>query len=54
MVTKLPRLFDIFSPSTCRNPLCIQTFAMRWPPKAQQDWAISFSWWGKTRSIPPP
>ena len=29
MVTKLPRLFDIFSPSTCRNPLCIQTLAMR-------------------------
>src|SRR6202020_1191884 len=28
MVTKLPRLFDIFSPSTCRKPLCIQTFAM--------------------------
>ena len=29
MVTKLPRLFDIFSPSTCRKPLCIQTLAMR-------------------------
>ena len=43
IVTKLPRLFDIFSPSTCRKPLCIQTFAMRWEPKAQQDWAISFS-----------
>ena len=24
MVTKLPTLFDIFSPSTCRKPLCIQ------------------------------
>ena len=22
--------------------------------KAQRDWAISFSWWGKTRSMPPP
>ena len=51
MVTKLPRLFDIFSPSTCRKPLCIQTLAIRVEPKAQQDCAISFSWWGKTRSI---
>jgi hypothetical protein len=54
MVTKLPRLFDIFSPSTCRKPLCIQVFAIAWVPWAQRDWAISFSWCGKTRSMPPP
>ena len=54
MVTKLPRLFDIFSPSTCRKPLCIQTFAMRAAPNAQQVCAISFSWCGNTRSMPPP
>ena len=43
MVMKLPSDFDIFSPSTCRKPLCIQTRAMwsRW--KAQHDCAISFS-----------
>ena len=31
MVTKLPSDFDIFSPSTCRNPLCIHTRAGGWP-----------------------
>ncbi len=41
MVMKLPRLFDIFSPSTCRKPLCIQTLAMTSWPKAQRVWAIS-------------
>ena len=54
IVTKFPRLLDIFCPSTCRKPLCIQTFAIRPWPKAQVDWAISFSWCGKTRSMPPP
>ena len=36
MVKKLPSDFDIFSPSTCRKPLCIQTLAMRGVSKAQQ------------------
>ena len=35
--------FAIFSPSTCRNPLCIQKFAMTGRRKAQRDCAISFS-----------
>ena len=43
IVTKLPRLFDIFSPSTCRKPLCIQMFAITGVPCAQRDCAISFS-----------
>ena len=54
MVTKLPRLFDIFSPSTWRWPLCIQTLAMTGVPKQQRLCAISFSWCGNTRSMPPP
>src|SRR5262245_20212896 len=54
MVKKLPRLLDIFSPSTCRKPLCIQVLAMTCVWKAQRDCAISFSWWGNTRSMPPP
>ena len=54
MVMKLPSLFDIFRPSTWRKPLCIQYRAMRGVPKAQRLWAISFSWCGKTRSMPPP
>ena len=54
MVMKLPRDFAIFSPSTCRKPLCIHTLAMTGVPWAQRLWAISFSWWGKTRSMPPP
>ena len=37
MVKKLPSDFDIFSLSTCRKPLCIQTFAMRAVSKAQHD-----------------
>ncbi len=53
-VKKLPRDLAIFSPSTCRNPLCIQTVAMRSVPWAQQLWASSFSWCGKARSMPPP
>src|SRR6476661_4995214 len=54
MVTKLPSDFDIFSPSTCKKPLCIQKFAIALVWKAQRDCAISFSWCGKTRSMPPP
>src|SRR6202035_2319911 len=48
IVTKLPSDFDIFSPSTCRKPLCIQKFAITGVWKAQRDCAISFSWCGKT------
>src|SRR5689334_22895796 len=54
MVKKLPKDLDIFSPSTWRKPLCIQTLAKGWPAWADSDWAISFSWCGKTRSMPPP
>src|SRR5215510_5041277 len=54
MVKKLPKLLDIFSPSTCRKPLCIQVLAMTGVWKAQRDCAISFSWCGNTRSMPPP
>ena len=34
-------------------PLCIQTRASGQSARASV-WAISFSWWGKTRSMPPP
>src|SRR5690348_16468148 len=54
MVTKLPSDFDILAPSTCRKPLCIQTLAMTGAWNAQRDCAISFSWCGNTRSMPPP
>ena len=54
MVMKLPSDFDIFSPSTCRKPLCIQTCAITDVPWAQRDCATSFSWCGNTRSMPPP
>ena len=48
----LPSDFDIFSASVSIIPLCIQIWAK--PRPAPSDWAISFSWWGKTRSEPPP
>ena len=48
----LPSDFDIFSASVSIMPLCIQIRAK--PRPAASDWAISFSWWGKTRSEPPP
>ena len=48
----LPSDFDIFSASVSIIPLCIQIRANGRP--AASDWAISFSWWGKTRSEPPP
>src|SRR4026209_1655982 len=54
MVTKLPRLFAIFSPSTWRKPLCSQKLAMTGVWKAQRDWAVSFSWCGQTRAMRPP
>ena len=53
MVLKLPSDLDIFSESTCTKPLCIQILA-RGLPSAASVWAISFSWWGKMRSSPPP
>ena len=37
IVTKFPRLFDIFSPSTWRWPLCIQTLAITSCPKASSS-----------------
>ena len=50
----LPRDFDIFSElATWTIPLCIQILA-RGLPRAASVCAISFSWWGKTRSEPPP
>ena len=49
----LPTDFDIFSSSSWTIPLCIQIRA-RGTPRAASVWAISFSWWGKTRSEPPP
>ena len=48
----LPSDFDIFSPISCSIPLCIQSVANSSP--APRDCAISFSWWGKMRSLPPP
>src|SRR6187200_3568327 len=54
IVTKFPKLLLIFSPSTCKKPLCIQKFAITFSSNAQQVCAISFSWCGNTRSMPPP
>src|SRR5947208_1232953 len=54
IMVKLPTLLLIFSPSTCKKPLCIQKFAITLEWNAQHDCAISFSWCGKTRSMPPP
>ena len=49
----LPRDFDIFSPCMVTIPTCIHMRANS-PPVRDSDWAISFSWWGKIRSRPPP
>ena len=49
----LPTDFDIFSSAVWTIPLCIQIRASG-TPRAASVWAISFSWWGKTRSMPPP
>ncbi len=48
-----PMLLLIFSSPSSSISLCIQIAAIR-PPCAPSDWAISFSWWGKIRSMPPP
>ena len=45
--------FDIFSVFTLTKPLCIQTFT-NGVPQAAQLCAISFSWCGNLRSMPPP
>ena len=45
--------FDIFSLSMFRKPLCSQYFAKP-GPLAPTLWAISFSWCGNSRSMPPP
>src|SRR4051794_8492867 len=50
--TEFPRDFDILSPLRVTQALCTQYFANS-SPKALA-WAISFSWCGKIRSIPPP
>lgn len=50
--TELPSDLDIFSPLRVTQALCTQYFAKS-SPKALA-WAISFSWCGKIRSIPPP
>ena len=41
-------------PAICTKPLCIQYRASGAPSWAQRLCAISFSWWGKMRSCPPP
>ena len=48
----LPSDFDIFSPASRSSPLCAQICAKGRP--IEHDCAISFSWWGKIRSRPPP
>ena len=52
-VKKLPSDFDIFSAFTFRKPLCIHT-STNGVPQAAQLCAISFSWCGNLRSMPPP
>ena len=49
MVKKLFRLLDIFWLLMFKKPLCIQ-YRAKVQPLAHSDWAISFSWWGNTRS----
>ena len=51
--TRLPRLFDIFSPSLLTSAVCIQCLT-NGSPVAASDWARSHSWCGKIRSVPPP
>ena len=49
----LPTDLAIFSSPIWSIPLCIQICASSWPRPASVC-AASFSWWGKTRSLPPP
>ena len=53
MKNRRPVLFDIFSPERLTIPFSVQKFA-KGLPVAASDCAISFSWWGKIRSCPPP
>lgn len=50
---EISRDFDIFSLSMVMKPLCTQYLTNGFPVNAS-DCAISFSWWGKIRSAPPP
>ena len=52
IVATLPADLDIFSPVKRSIPLCAQICANGCP--SARDCATSFSWWGKTRSSPPP
>jgi hypothetical protein len=49
----IPEDFDIFSDPRLTNPLWSQD-RTNGRAVAASDWAISFSWWGKMRSSPPP
>ncbi|MNS85237.1 hypothetical protein D3C72_1190970 [compost metagenome] len=53
MVKKLFNDLDIFSPLIRIMPQCIQALAYCLPVAASL-WAISFSWCGNSRSLPPP
>ena len=44
---------EIFRPSLVSRPLCSQ-YVANVSPVYDSDWTSSFSWWGKTRSRPPP
>ena len=50
----LPTLLAILASPIWSIPTCIQVRASSAPPCAQRVWAASFSWWGNTRSLPPP
>ena len=45
--------FEIFRPSLVSSPLCSQ-YVANVSPVYDSDCTSSFSWWGKTRSRPPP
>jgi hypothetical protein len=49
----LPTDFAIFSSPNWSIPLCIHSRDSGLA-RAASVWAISFSWWGKIRSLPPP
>ena len=49
----LPSDFAIFSSPSWSIPLCIHSRASG-RPRAASVCAASFSWWGKSRSLPPP
>ena len=51
--TRLPSDFDIFSPSIRTIAWCIQ-WRTNGSPVAASDCAVSHSWCGKIRSVPPP